>query len=81
MDLVLAQGKGGHQPLLLLVVQPAQGAVVLLRDARRLKDVVFQLLYRIRQIHHQQRDQEHPFIPALQILQQRFGLRAEGHKV
>ena len=69
MDLVLPQGEGGHQPLLLLVVQPAQGAVVLLRNTRRLEDVVLQLLHRIRQIQNQQRGQEHPLIPALQVLQ------------
>ena len=67
--------------MLLLVVQPPQGAVVLLGDASRLEHVVLQLLPRLRRVHHQHRHQEHPLIPGLQVLQKRLGLRAIGGEI
>ena len=43
-DLTVSQRQAAHQPLLLLVVQSAQVAVVLLCNTGCLKNVVFQLL-------------------------------------
>ena len=44
LDLIVGQRQRGHKPLLLLVVQSAQIAVVFLRDGTGLKNVVFQFL-------------------------------------
>lgn len=44
IHLVIAQGQGGHEALLLLPVQPLQCTVVFLRDAAHREDIVFQPL-------------------------------------
>ena len=64
-DLAVSQRQAAHQPLLLLEIQPAQIAVVLLCNAGCLKDVVFQLLLRAPGVQHQKSDEEHPLVLAL----------------
>ena len=64
-DLAVCQRQRGHQALLLLVVQAAEIAVVLLGDAGCLKDVVFQLLLRAPGVQHQKSDEEHSLVLAL----------------
>ena len=71
-DLAIRQRQRGHQPLLLLKIQPAEIAVVLLGDGAGLKDIVFQLLLRAPGIQHQKSDKEHPLILALQLFEQGF---------
>ena len=61
----ICQRQAAHQPLLLLEIQPAQVAVVLLCNAGCLKDVVFQLLLRASGVQHQKSDKEHPLVLAL----------------
>ena len=70
LNQVLCQRQAAHQPLLLLKVQTAQVAVVLLRDTGSLKHIGFQLLLRLAGVHHQKGQQEHTLILALQFLQQ-----------
>lgn len=65
LDLAIRQRQRGHQPLLLLEIQPAQIAVVLLSDGACLKDVVFQFLLRAPGVQHQKGDEEHPLVLAL----------------
>ena len=71
-DLAVCQRQAAHQPLLLLEIQPAQIAVVLLGDGAGLKDVVFQLLLRAPGVQHQKSDKEHPLVLALQLFEQSF---------
>ena len=80
-DLTVCQRQAAHQPLLLLEIQPAQVAVVLLCNAGCLKDVVFQLLLRASGVQHQKGDKEHPFVLALQFFQQGFGISAVGRQI
>ena len=68
LNLVLGQGQAGHEALLLLIVQPAEIAVVLLGDARCLEDVGFQFLLGAARVQDQERDQEHTLVLALQLL-------------
>ena len=72
LDLAVCQRKRGHQPLLLLEIQPAQVAVVLLGDGACLKDVIFQFLFRASGVQHQKCDKEHPLVLALQLFEQGF---------
>ena len=81
VDMVLPQGEGGHQALLLLVVQPHQGAVILLRHARGLKDIVAQFPLCVSYVQDQERHHEKAFIPGLQLGKQLLGVRAVGGKV
>ena len=71
-DLTVSQRQAAHQPLLLLEIQPAQVAVVLLGDTGCLKDIVFQLLLRAPGVQHQKSDKEHPLVLALQLFEQGF---------
>lgn len=64
-DLAICQRQAAHQPLLLLVVQSAQIAVVLLGDAGCLKNIVLQFLLRAPGVQHQKSDKEHPLVLAL----------------
>ena len=56
-------------------------AVMLLRHTGRPEDIVFQLLPGVRHIHHQEGQQEHPFIAALQIPEDVLRLSRVGGKV
>ena len=73
-DLTVCQRQTAHQPLLLLEIQPAQVAVVLLGDAGCLKNIVFQFLFSSAGVQHQKSDEEHSLILALQFFQQEQGL-------
>jgi len=81
LDLAVCQRQAAHQPLLLLKVQSAQIAVVLLGNGAGLKDVVFQFLLRVSGVQHQKGDKEHPFVLALQFFQQGFGISAVGRQI
>ena len=81
LDLAVCQRQAAHQPLLLLKVQSAQIAVVLLGNGAGLKDVVFQFLLRASGVQHQKGDKEHPFVLALQFLQQGFCISAVGCQI
>ena len=78
--LVIAQGQGGHEALLLLPVQPLQCTVVFLRDAAHREDVVFQPLAGGGKVYHREREKEHPLVAGLEIgqkLRRVFGKRDE----
>ena len=57
-----AQGQRGHKGLLLLPVQPLQGAVVFLRDAAHGEHIVFQPLAGGGDIDDREREEEHPLV-------------------
>ena len=80
-DLAVSQRQTAHQPLLLLVVQSAQVAVVFLGNGAGLKDVVFQFLLRAPGVQHQKGDKEHPLVLALQFFQQSFCISAVGCQI
>lgn len=71
-DLAIRQRQAAHQALLLLEIQPAQIAVVLLGDTGCLKDVVFQLLLRAPGVQNKKCHQKHSLILALQLFEQGF---------
>ena len=81
LDQVLCQRQTAHESLFLLEIQPAQIAVVFLRNAGCLERIGFQLLQCLAGIHHQEGNQEHPLILVLQFFQQRFGVLAVGSQV
>ena len=80
-DLAIRQRQAAHQPLLLLEIQPAQIAVVLLGNGAGLKDVVFQLLLRSPGVQHQKSDEEHPLVLALQLFEQSFRIPSVGCQI
>ena len=81
LDTVEAQRQRGHKPVLLLEVQPGQNAVVRLGDAGRLRNGDLQLLFRGRQMQHEEGHIEHSLVAALQILQEIFRRAAVGGEV
>ena len=80
-DLAVSQRQTAHQSLLLLVVQSAQVAVVLLGNTGCLKNIVFQFLFSPAGVQHQKSDEEHPLVLALQFLQQGFCISAVGCQI
>ena len=80
-DLAVSQRQAAHQALLLLEIQPAQIAVVLLGDAGCLKNIVFQFLFSPAGVQHQKSAEEHPLVLALQFFQQGFGISAVGCQI
>ena len=80
-NLAVCQRQAAHQPLLLLVVQSAQVAVVLLGNGAGLKNVVFQFLLGFAGVQHQKCDKEHPLVLALQFFQQGFGIPTIGCQI
>ena len=72
LDLTVCQRQAAHQALLLLEIQSAEIAVVLLGNTGCLKNIVFQLLLRAPGIQHQKSDKEHPLVLALQLFEQGF---------
>ena len=81
LDTVEAQRERGHEPVLLLEVQPGELAVVGLRHTGSLGHGDLQLLPGLRHVHDQEGQVEHPFIPALQVLEDTFRRAAVGGKV
>ena len=75
------QGQSRYETVLLLKVQPHQGAVIFLRHACRTEKVILQLLLAVRKIHHQKGHQKHSLIPALQITEDILCLACVGGKV
>ena len=67
VDVVLPQGEGGHQALLLLVVQPHQGAVILLRHASGPEYLVAQLPLGVGHVQDKERHHEKALVPGLQL--------------
>ena len=80
-DLAVSQRQAAHQPLLLLEIQSAQVAVVLLCNAGCLKNAVFQFLFRAPGVQHQKCDKEHPLVLALQFFQKCLGIPAVGCQI
>ena len=81
VDMVLPQGEGGHQALLLLVVQPHQGAVIFLRHTSGPEYLVAQLPLGVGHVQDKERHHEKAFVPGLQFGQKLLGVRAVGGKV
>ena len=81
LHLVMAQHQRGHIALLLLPIQPLDGAVVFLRDAVHGEHVVFQPLAGGGQIDDGERQQEHPFVAGLQVGEQVGGVLGERDEV
>ena len=81
LDLTVCQRQTAHQALLLLEIQPAQIAVVLLGDAGCLKHIGFQLLLRAPRVQHQKGDKEHPLVLTLQFLQKSFCIPPVGCQI
>ncbi len=80
-DLAVSQRQAAHQPLLLLIVQSAQVAVVFLGNGACLKDVVFQLLLRAPGVQNEECHQKHSLVLALQFLQKSLGISAVGRQI
>ena len=81
LNAVDTQGQSRHEAVLLLKVQPHQGAVIFLRHACRTEQVILQLLLAVCKVHHQKGHQEHPLISALQITEDILCLACVGGKV
>jgi hypothetical protein len=79
--MVLPQGEGGHQALLLLVVQPHQGAIIFLRHASGPEYLIAQLPLGVGHVQDKERHHEKAFVPGLQFGKQLLGVRAVGGKV
>ena len=54
LNAVDTQGQSRHEAVLLLEVQPHQGAVIFLRHACRTEKVILQLLFAVRKVHNQE---------------------------
>ena len=78
---VIAKGQRGHKALLLLPVQPLDGAVVFLCDAAHGKHIVFQPLTVGCKVYHRKGQQKHSLIPGLQVGQQLGGVLGKGNEV
>ena len=81
LDAVETQRQRGHQPVLLLEVQPGQKAVVGLGDAGRLGHGNLQLLPGLRCVQHQEGHVEHSLVAGLQIGEQVLRRAAVGGEV
>ena len=81
LDLAVCQRQAAHQTLLLLEVKTAQFAVVLLRNADRLKHVGFQFLLGFSGVQHEECHQKHSLVLALQFLQKCLGISAVGCQI
>ena len=81
LDLVIRQRQGGHEALLLLIIQPAQIAVVFLSDGACLEHIGFQLCLRFSGVHYQEGQKEHSLILALQLLQECLRILTVSRKV
>ena len=81
LDAVVPQHQRGYEALLLLPVQPLQGAVVFLCDAAHGEHIVFQPLPGGSDVHHGKGQQEHPLVAGLEIGQQLGGVLGKGNEV
>ena len=78
---VVAESQRGHIALLLLPVQPLDGAVIFLCDAVHGENVVFQPLPRGGGVDDQERQEEHSLVAALQVGQQLGGILGKGDEI
>ena len=67
-DEIICQREAAHEPLFLLEVESPKIAVMLLRNRRCLKHIVFQFLITLAGIHNQEGNQEHALVLRLQLL-------------
>ena len=67
LDLVYTQRKRRYEALFLLEVQSGKLAVILLGNTGSSGNVIVQLPFGIRHVHHQEGHLEHPLISALQV--------------
>ena len=65
LNAVMAQRKAGKKTVLLLEVQPLQGAVVFLDDTRHREQIIVQLPAGRGHVYHKEGQKEHSLIPAL----------------
>ena len=79
--LVIAQGQGRNEALLLLPVQPLQSAVVFLCDTAHREHVILQPLAGGGKVYHREREQEHPLVSGLQVSQKLRRILAERNEV
>ena len=80
-DVVEPKRQAAHQAIFLHIVQPAQRAVIFLRNTCHLEHRIVQFLPGLGRIQKQHRDQEHPLIAGLKIIQQFLGITAIGSQV
>ena len=80
-DQVQPEGNAAHQSLLLLIIQPAEYAVVFLCNAGGLEDSIVKLLACPCRVEEEDCDKEHPLIAGLQVLQQPLCFISVGHQV
>ena len=80
-DTVDAERQSRHEAVLLLKVQPYQGAVIFLRHAHRAEKVVVELLFAVRKVHDKECHEKHSLIPALQVAEDILRLARVGRKV
>ena len=76
LDLAVRQRQATHQTLLLLEVKAAQFAVVLLRNADRLKHISLQLLFGFAGVQDKECHQKHSFVLRLQLFQKSLCITA-----
>ena len=81
LHLVMAQHQRGHITLLLLPVQPLDGAVIFLRDAIYREHVVLQPLAGGGEVDDGEGQQEHPLVAGLQVGEQVGGVLGERDEV
>ena len=81
LHLVIAQGQGRNEALLLLPIQPLQGTVIFLRDTAHGKHIVFQPLPGGGKVYYRKGQQEHPLIAGLEISQELRRVLAECDEV
>ena len=80
-DRVVSQRQAGDHAVFLLKVQRNQPAVVLLSNALRLLDIQVELLFVVGGVHHQEGNEEHALVAALQVFQQLLGFAAIGGQI
>ena len=66
--MVVPDGQAAHKSFFLLKVEPCELAVILLCDTGCLEYVVGKLLFVVGGVEHEESEQEHSLISALQIL-------------
>ena len=81
LNTVIAQHQRGNESLLLLPVQPLDGTVVFLCDARNGEHIVFQTLLCGSEVYYRKGQQEHSLVPGLQVGQQFSGVLGKGNEV
>ena len=81
LHFVVAEGQRGHKALLLLPVQPLEGAVVFLCDAAHGKHIVFQPLEGRGHIDYRKSQKEHPLVTGLEVSKKLRRILGKGNEV